>query len=304
MEKEPMAEQAIDGIEEVFGVHRGFRRAHARGELYEAFFSPSGEAMGLTGATHLQRDDTKAIVRFSHFSPNPTWPDIFSPVKGMAVQFQLAGGEVTNIVGVNSPIFFAKTPEAFLEMLGIAKSLSEGKPSFRRIKNLLINHPESRTAIKILKKMHAPASYATGRYHSNHAFYFIDGEGVRRPIKYEWEPAAGISTLSPLEAAALPIDFFKADFEDRLAAGPVTFQLIIILGEAGDSTDDPTKEWPAERKRINAGRLIIQRPLKEVEAISFDPTLMTDGIVCSEDQILHFRHAAYSISKDRRTETR
>ncbi|HSI68271.1 MAG TPA: catalase family peroxidase [Planococcus sp. (in: firmicutes)] len=304
MKEVGLAENAINGIENIFGKHSGFRRAHARGELYEAVFTPSGEVAKWTTAPHLQKEDTRAFVRFSHFSPNPTWVDIMSPVKGMAVQFQLRGGDITNIVGVNSPIFFAKTPEAFIEMLRIAKSFTRGKPSLREIKEFVSNYPESKAVIKVLKKMHAPASFATGSYHSNHAFYFIDGEGVRSPVKYEWEPAAGMETLSPLEAMALPIDFYKSDFEDRLASGPVIFQLTIILGEEGDPTDDPTIEWPAERKRINAGQLKIQRTIDEVEAVSFDPTIMTDGLACSEDQILHFRHAAYTISKNRRTENR
>jgi catalase len=301
MEKQPLAETAVNGIEKVFGKYPGFRRAHARGELYEGIFSANGAATPLTTAPHLQQGEVKALVRFSHSSPDPTWTDVMSPVKGMAVQFQLPDGAVTNIVGVNSPIFMAKTPEVFTEMLGIVKSFKNGKPRIKDLTELVVKYPESRAAIDVLKKMHAPASFATGRYYAIHAFYFIDEEGKKRPIKYEWEPEAGVETLTLPKAASMPIEYYKADLEDRLAQRPVHFDLNIVLGEKEDPTDDPTLEWPADRKKVTIGRLSVLKKAEHAESAIFDPTAVTAGIACSEDQILNFRHDAYSISHNRRT---
>lgn len=300
MEKQPLAETAVNRIEKVFGEHRNYRRAHARGVVYEAIFSANGHAAGYTTAPHLQGGEVKALARFSHSSPDPTWTDVMSPVKGLGVQFRLPGGEITNIVGVNSPIFFAKTPEAFTEILGIVTSFKDGKPRLRELAKLLIQYPESRAAIKIVKKMHAPASFATGRYHSIHAFYFVDEEGKRTPIKYEWEPVAGMATLTPKDAVSLPFGYYEWEIEDRLQNGPVKFHLNIVLGEEGDPTDDPTVAWPQERRKITVGELEITRPAPEADLKKFDPTVMTEGIECSEDRILHFRKAAYTISHERR----
>ncbi|MGI2328696.1 catalase family peroxidase [Planococcus sp. YIM B11945] len=301
MEKQPLAETAVNGIEKVFGKYPGYRRAHARGEIYKAIFSANGAATPFTVAPHFQEGETTALVRFSHSSPDPTWTDIMSPVKGMAVQFRLPNEEVTNIVGVNSPIFLAKTPEVFTEMLSIIKSFKRGRPRIKDLAELVIKYPESRAAIDVLKEMHAPASFATGRYHAIHAFYFIDGDGNKRPIKYEWEPEAGVETLTLEKAAAMPIEYYKADIEDRLAQAPVNFLLNVVFGEEGDPTDDPTQEWPPEREKLTIGRLSVQQPIPQAEATVFDPTIMTAGIACSEDQILNFRNAAYSISHGRRT---
>lgn len=300
MEKQPLAETAVDRIEKVFGEHREYRRAHARGVIYEAKFSANGLAAEYTTAPHLQGGEVRALARFSHSSPDPTWTDVMSPVKGLGVQFQLPGGEITNIVGVNSPIFFAKTPEAFTEILGIVTSFKDGKPRLRDLAKLLIKYPESRSAIKIVKKMHAPASFATGRYHSIHAFYFIGKEGQRTPIKYEWEPAAGMETLDPKDAASLPFGYYEWEIEDRLQKGPVRFHLNIVLGEEEDPTDDPTVAWPKERRKITIGELELVRAEPSADLQKFDPTVMTEGIECSEDQILHFRNPAYAISHGRR----
>lgn len=291
---------AIDQIEKIFGTYPRYRRAHARGNSYQARFIANGSASLLTTASHFQKGESRAIVRFSHFSPNPTWADAMSPVKGMAVQFQLPNGEATNIVGVTSPIFFAKTPEIFNEMLGVVKSFKKGKPSLTELGGLLADYPESGAMFANLRKMQAPASFATGQYHSIHVFYFINQEGERQPIKYLWEPESGVETLSPLDAIALPVGFFEADIEDRVARAPVRFRLDVILGKKDDPTDNPTKEWPKDREKLTIGYLEIIEEAPEADGVMYDPTLMTEGIECSEDQILNFRHDAYRISHQRR----
>lgn len=300
MEKQQLAEVAVNRIERVFDTKTGFRRAHARGITFEGRFTPTGEAGKFTTAPHLQNGTIKTAVRFSHSSPNPAWNDVMSPVKGMAVQFLLPDNTVTNIVGVNSPIFFAKTPEAFTEMLGLAKSFQNGKPPLRGLAKLLVKYPESRAGVKVIWKMHAPTSFATGRYYAIHAFYFAK-DGRRTPIKYEWEPAAGVDTLSPEDAAALEVGHYETEIAQRLNQGPVRFQLNVVIGEEGDPTDDPTKEWPKERQKIMVGELEVLPQQLDSDSILFDPTLMTEGIACSDDRILNFRHAAYAISNERRT---
>lgn len=295
-----LAESAISRIEKVFGTHPGYRRAHARGISYRASFTATGYARHLTTAPHFQKGESRAFVRFSHFSPDPTWADAMSPVKGMAVQFSLPNGEATNIVGVTSPIFFAKTPEIFTEMLGVVKSFKKGKPNLKELAGLLADYPESGAMIDNIRKMQAPASFATGQYNSIHAFYFINQDGQRQPVKYLWEPEGEVETLSPLDAAALPVGSFEADIEDRIAKGPVNFRLDVILGEPGDPTDDPTKEWPENREKLTLGYLTITEEAPEADRIVFDPTIVTDGIECSEDRILNFRHDAYKISHQRR----
>ena len=47
------------------GVHPGFRPAHAKGILLRGTFTPSARAASLTRASHLNRNSTPAMIRFS-----------------------------------------------------------------------------------------------------------------------------------------------------------------------------------------------------------------------------------------------
>lgn len=56
------------------------------------------------------------IIRFSGSSTDPALADLLSPAKGMAVQFILPDGEVTNLVGVTVPVFLRgpRSPSSIL----------------------------------------------------------------------------------------------------------------------------------------------------------------------------------------------
>lgn len=301
MAKEELAETAVNKIEKVFGEYPTYRRAHSRGAGYEAVFTANGEGKNWTVAEHLREGATDAIVRFSHSSPDPFWTDNLSPVKGMAVQFKLPGGEVMNSVGVTSPIFFARTPEVFTEMLDIAKSFKGGKPRLRALITLFIKFPESRAAIRIIRKMQSPASFATGLYHSIHAFYLVGGTGNRVPVKFQWVPDAGIESLNPAEAASVKKGDFEKEIDERAAKGGVGFRLVAVIGEADDPVDDPTKDWEADREKVELGRLELTRKTDVAEGLLFDPTVLAEGVECTDDPILHFRNPAYAISFQRRS---
>jgi catalase len=120
-------------------------------------------------------------------------------------------------------------------------------------------------------------------------------------VKFEWEPEAGIETLSIKEMVDLPKDYLEKELEQRLANEVVKFHLHIVLGEPGDVTDDPTKEWPKERNRIEAGVLTLKgKAAIDSDDLLFDPTIVPSGIECSDDEILMFRKHAYAVSHERR----
>ena len=90
----------------------------------------------------------------------------------------------------------------------------------------------------------------------------------------------------------------------RLSAGTAAFTLTFVLAEPGDPLTDPTAAWPAQRRAVEMGRLVLERVLEDqqggCEERIFDPTVVTDGIECSADPILHARSLAYSVSYARR----
>ncbi|WP_019415459.1 catalase family peroxidase [Paenisporosarcina sp. TG20] len=296
-----LAKMTVNRIEEIGGRFPGHRRAHAKGQFYEAIFTPSGEAMEYTIAEHLGNKEVEAIVRFSNFLPNPISADILAIVKGMSVQFQLSNGGIANLVGVTLPVFVTKSPQVFMEILNTIKSFKEGKPNLKNIIKIFVKYPESRAAIQMIRKLKHTKSYATARYYAMHAFYLVNENGLRTPIKFEWEPEAGVETWSAKELATLPHDYLKKEMSERLKSKEVRFQLHIVIGEQGDPTDDPTKEWSKERRRIRAGVLRVKSIASaNLNYIVYDPMILPTGIECSDDKILSFRKNAYSISSEKR----
>lgn len=294
--------EAVNSIEEVAGRYPGYRRAHAKGIVYEGVFTPNGQASLLTTAPHLQNHEVQALVRFSNSSTNPTLADVFSPAKGMAVQFKLPDGEVTSMVTITLPIFFAKTPQSFINILETIKENSgEGATIADKFKAVMEKYPESRAGLQAVTMLKPPLSFATNLYHSIHAYYFINAAGERRAVKYEWEPEAGLHFLTKEEAGSKSPDYLEEELTERLAKGPVVFRLKVILGQEGDPTDDPTTPWPEDREEIIVGQLSIRRMAdEEAQDIVFDPTVVPNGIECSEDPILNFRHDVYAESQGRR----
>ncbi len=296
-----LAKRTVNRIEEIAGKYPGYRRAHAKGEFYEATFIPSGDAAAYTMAPHLKDCEVQAIVRFSSSSPNPSIADALAAVKGMAVQFQLKEGNITSLVGITLPIFVTKSPQTFFDIMNTVKSFKDGKPHFKDMVKLFTSYPESRTAFQMIRKLKHTKSYATGRYYAVHAFYLVNEEGTRTPVKFEWEPAEGVETFTAKELATLPKNYLEPELEERLESGEVCFYLQIVIGEPDDPTDDPTKEWPKDRRRIEAGVLRIKAKASVGEDhIIFDPTVLPTGIETSDDEILPFRKNAYAVSYDRR----
>ncbi|MGM0898983.1 MAG: catalase family peroxidase [Bacillota bacterium] len=299
MEANEMEKLAVGQIEEVFGEHKGCRRAHARGIGFKGMFEGSGQAERLTDAIHFQKGIVPVLVRFSHFSPDPTWTDAMSPVKGMAVQFKISPEKVTNIVSVTSPVFFTNSPERFMEMLEVSRSFQRGRPKLAELADILTDFPEVRAMFSSLRKMTVPESFATGVYHSIHAFYFEKGS-ARQAVKYVFEPEAGEHKLSLKDMKDVPFGYYENELAERTGKGPVHFKLYAILGEESDPTDDPTRDWPKERKRIYLGRLTIEKADDDAQKALYDPTVLTEGIACSDDPILHFRRSAYRYSYEKR----
>ncbi|USB31857.1 catalase family peroxidase [Paenibacillus sp. YPG26] len=301
-DRRTLAQQAVDSIEDFDGPHRGFRRAHAKGACFTAMFVPNGSAATLTTAAHLQHQEVPAVVRFSGSNPDPNMADLLSPAKGMAVQFQLPDQSRTNIVAATIPVFFARTPESFTDIMKTAAALKHKELSVpEKIKAVFEHFSESKNAFFQLGKLKPPVSYATSRYYSIHAYYFVNDKGDRQPVKYEWEPELGTQTLSPEEASFQPSDYLEEDLIKRTAQGRIGFKLYIVLGDASDPTDDPTELWPDDRERLEVGTLYITDPIAEPKDLIMDPTLLTSGIELSDDPILNFRHEAYAISHHRRS---
>jgi catalase len=100
-------------------------------------------------------------------------------------------------------------------------------------------------------------------------------------------------------------DYLEKDLVQRIAAGPLRWQLNITLANPGDPVNDASKAWPDGRKVVNAGTLVLESTQPqlggECRDINYDPLVLPAGIEASDDPLLAARSAGYANSYLRRT---
>src|SRR5215472_17908887 len=141
---QPLAEQLLDAIVMQFGLHPGFRPAHAKGLMCSGTFAPSPDAAKLTRAPHANRPSTPVTVRFSDSTGLPTIPDndpARSGPRGMATRFHLAEHAHTDIVAHSTNGFPIRNGEEFLELLRAAAAFQAGRPE--ALGSFLAAHPNA-----------------------------------------------------------------------------------------------------------------------------------------------------------------
>ena len=300
-----LADRLVETLHSVHGRHEGHRAAHAKGTCCTATFTASAVAPSLTRALHFQGQPIPATVRFSNGSGIPAYPDYArSDGRGIAVKFHLPDGAHSDMVGLTLPVFFARDPEAFMEFLTVTRPDPQTRqPDLARVGEFLERHPETQAALGAAMSGALPASYLRVAYNSLHAFGLEDAAGRTTWGRYRWEPELGEATVSSEEARAAGREYLQDELRARLSQGSAALRLVFILAGEGDSLTDPTSAWPAGRSGVEVGRLEITavNPPEGCEPLIFDPTNVVDGIVCSDDPILHARSAAYARSfADRR----
>ena len=87
-----LSKQLLQKFDELFGVHPGFRPAHAKGIMLNGSFTPTPEGASLSKAPHLNRPSTPATVRFSNSTGIPVIPDNDpnADPRGCGIRFHLA----------------------------------------------------------------------------------------------------------------------------------------------------------------------------------------------------------------------
>ena len=298
-----LAEEVVDAINAVSGVHPGHRAAHARGTVVAGRFEATPAARALTRAPHMQGAAHRVTVRFSNGGGDPGIPDYATEGRGMAVKVYLPDGRRTDMVALSLPAFFARTPEDFLEFTRARRpDPATGQPDLERLGAWLGAHPEAGPTIQAAVSAKPPASYATCAYNGIHSFRWVNEQGEGRYLRFRWEPEAGVETLTAEEARARGAAYLQDEIVTRAGAA---FTLVVTLAAEGDPVEDPTVAWPDGRDRVEVGRLELAGPDTERErdgdVLVFDPTRVVEGIELSEDPILRFRPRAYSVSVERRS---
>jgi len=288
----------------IFGLHPGFRPAHAKGMLLAGQFTPAAGAAGLTRALHATRPSTPVTVRFSDSTGIPLLPDNDPNAnpRGIAVRFHLADRVHTDIIGHSTDGFPTRTGQEFLDFLRAVAASQGTKESPAPIERFLTTHPAALAFVQAPKP--SPTSFAKEEYYGVTAMRFINKGGDAKYGRYRIVPAAGIEHLDDAAAKAKGANYLFDELAERVAKGPIRFDIQVQIAKPGDTVDDATIHWPADRQVIPFGKVELTAKVpadaQEQQHIIFDPIPRVDGIEPSDDPLLELRAALYLISGRRR----
>jgi len=136
------------------------------------------------------------------------------------------------------------------------------------------------------------------------AFRFTNKNDVSRYGRYQIIPEAGVEHLDDTTAKSKDGNFLFEELSQRVAAGPISFQILVQVAGDGDVVDDATIHWPEDRPLVNFGKIVLSTMVPnsppEQKKIIFDPIPRVDGIDPSDDPLLELRAAVYLLSGRRR----
>jgi catalase len=309
----------------------GRRPVHTIGIGVKGKFVASDVARTYCIAEHFNGRSVDVSVRFSNGLGGLEQHDGWSDVRGMAVRFHLSDGMASDLIATTLGEFFVRNVADFFEFAKVAKREPYRRQhwllkiaDFLQLKvpprNPYPNETESVDAGALryanlhrfsqlglfqVASIGAPESYARASYHAVHTFWVTAPDGARRPVRFSWQPVAGVRNTNP--KAERHDKYLFDELRDRLRRWPARFMLMMTIGEEGDALDDPTKPWPGTRIRVVMGTLTLTEvPVDSEEQemagerISFNPCRLAPGIEVSKDPILEARLGAYEVSREMR----
>jgi len=311
----------------------GRRPVHTIGIGVKGEFVASDVARTYCIAEHFKGQTIPASVRFSNGLGGLEQHDGWSDVRGMAVRFHLPDETASDLIATTLGEFFVRTVDDFFKFSEVAKREPyERRRWWQKLGDLLQlkvprrdpypnetqsvdagalryanQHRFAQLGIFQVGLIGAPVSYARASYHAVHTFWVTAPDGIRRPVRFSWQPVAGVRNTE-LKKAEVPRDkYLFEELKNRLRRWPARFMLMMTIGEADDALDDPTKPWPGTRIRVAMGTLTLTEVPEAAEdqeaageRISFNPCRLAPGIEVSKDPILEARLGAYEVSREMR----
>ena len=301
----PLIKELLAALDQLFGLHAGYRPVHAKGAMCSGAFVPSPAAATLTRAAHATQSSTPVLVRFSDFAGVPMIPDNdpngASP-RGIGIRFQLGEHIHTDIVGHSADGFPTRTGEEFLEFARAIASSNPNGPHPTPIEAFVSSHPAALRFVQMPKPI--PTSFAKESFFGVTALKFTNAAGVSRFGRFRILPVAGNEYLDAAGAAKQPPNFLFDELDARLAKEPIKLHVVVQLAEPGDDVNDATTAWPASRTNLDFGAITITARVNdadpEIRKVIFDPIPRLDGMGPSDDPLLAVRAAIYLLSGRRR----
>ncbi len=306
---EVSGEDAVNALNGVFGRHAKERGSHAKGFCVAGDFTLS-EA----GAVYLrnsieQTGPVSVVGRFSIGGGNPAASDKGRSVRGLGIRLEFKDSDILDLVMISAPVFFASTPQQFVEFLKVRTADPEtGNKDPEKIAAFNAANPNVMTHLNYVSETPPPASYASTPYFSTHAFLFGSDGGPQQAARWHFEPVGGFEGLTPEQEKEAPDSFLEDELKERLAKDAVSWKAYLQLAGDGDDVNDPTDVWSSPREEfIEVGQLNISRTIEagapdDCTGLVFDPNNLSEGVNPTDDPILAIRRPAYAVSFGRRTQ--
>ena len=277
----------------------GHRRNHAKGVCFTGRFEANGAGTALSRATVFAAGVYPVVGRFNLGAPNPQARDGAIRLRGLSIQVKPPGGQKWRSGMINAPVFAVFTPRAFY-----ARQVATGSKDPDAMRAFVAANPEFRPFGAWAKTGPWTGSYAEERYNGLDAFRLIDADGAVHAVRWSLLPAAAPVIVDPATVAAGGADQLEYEITERVQNGPVRWTMRVTVADPGDPTADPSRPWPADRRTVDIGTLVVDRVQPEADGpcrdVNYDPTILPDGISTSDDPFPAAHSAVYASSYDRR----
>ena len=293
------------------------RVVHARGAVAYGYFEP----YGTWGDEPIERytrakvfaeagKRTDLAIRFSTVIGGRDSSEAARDPRGFAIKFYTEDGN-WDLVGNNLGVFFIRDAIKFPDVI---HALKPDPMTFRqepaRIFDFMSQTPESmHMLVNLFSPRGIPANYRTQQGFGVNTYKWVNAEGVTHLVKYHWMPAAGVSSMTEEDAAAMQagdLGHASRDLYEAIERGEYPeWELLVQLMSDDDHSEldfdplDDTKVWPEnDFPPKPVGKMVLNRNVSnffaESEQISFGTGVLVDGLDFSDDKMLVGRTFSYS----------
>ena len=293
------------------------RVVHARGAVAYGYF----ESYGTWGDEPIERytrakvfaeagKRTDLAIRFSTVIGGRDSSEAARDPRGFAIKFYTEDGN-WDLVGNNLGVFFIRDAIKFPDVI---HALKPDPMTFRqepaRIFDFMSQTPESmHMLVNLFSPRGIPANYRTQQGFGVNTYKWVNAEGVTHLVKYHWMPAAGVSSMTEEDAAAMQagdLGHASRDLYEAIERGEYPeWELLVQLMSDDDHSEldfdplDDTKVWPEnDFPPKPVGKMVLNRNVSnffaESEQISFGTGVLVDGLDFSDDKMLVGRTFSYS----------
>ncbi|MFI8688634.1 catalase [Rossellomorea sp. NPDC077527] len=288
------------------------RVVHARGAGAHGVFVTKNSMKKYTKAALFQNagKETPVFARFSTVVHGQHSPETLRDPRGFAVKFYTEEGN-WDFVGNNLPVFFIRDAMKFPDMVHSLKPNPQTNiQEPERYWDFMSLTPESTNMLLHLYTDEGiPANYRQMRGSSVHAYKWVNEAGNSVYVKLRWKPKQGIENLSSEKAGEIQgKDFNHAsrDLYESIENGdfPEWDLYVQVLDpmEMDEYDFDPldaTKDWPEDDipPQIVGTMMLNRNPenvFAETESVGFNPGVLVNGMLPSEDKLLQGRLFSYS----------